>query len=90
MILYWKNKFKEMPLAAFGANLTKEQIREASEGKSIIVEGLSKEQKPFTVKAHYDKELNSFIADKFVNKNDLKKEESFKNDLAQKSKGQKI
>lgn len=87
---YWKNKFEEMPLAAFGANLTKEQIREASEGKSIIVEGLSKEQKPFTIKAHYDKELNSFIADKFVNKNDLKKEESFKNDLAQKSKGQKI
>ncbi|PWN62421.1 hypothetical protein C1631_022920 [Chryseobacterium phosphatilyticum] len=64
---YWKNRNEDMPVAAFGTALTKEQIQEASQGKSIIVDGISRESKPFSVKVHYDKDLNAFIADKYVN-----------------------
>lgn len=60
-----------MPTMAFGTVLNENQIKDAADGRAIIVDGISKEEKPFTVKVHYDKDLNTFIADKFINKNEL-------------------
>lgn len=73
---YWKNKQDIMPTMAFGTALNENQIKDAADGKAIIVDGISKEEKPFTVKVHYDKDLNTFIADKFINKNELVNKES--------------
>lgn len=84
---HFKNSELEMPTKVFGVELNEEQKMIATQGKSLIIDGISKDEKPFSVKVHYDQELNSFIADKFIKKTETTKVEE---EMKQKYKGPKI
>ncbi|PWN59566.1 hypothetical protein [Chryseobacterium oncorhynchi] len=84
---HFKNNQSEIPTKVFGVELNEEQKMIATQGKSLIIDGISKDEKPFSVKVHYDQELNSFIADKFIKKTETTKVEE---EIKQKYKGPKI
>ncbi|PWN59963.1 hypothetical protein [Chryseobacterium oncorhynchi] len=51
----------------FGKNLSDEQIDKLVDGKSIVL-NVEKEEKNYSVKVHYDSDINQVVFDNFVNK----------------------